>query len=122
MSLGSGKGILAELDDAGIVNFKINTSGTTTPGHSLFSQMMSHFGSQVKGIRGTWVSPAKGAANKNLGRVNELTAQGMPLEEAVRSAWTAEQAARHGFTKIKVGPGTTGTAGNYTCVEVIITP
>lgn len=69
-----------------------------------------------------WVNTAKDAANKNLGAVNKLTAEGMSLENAVRKAWTAEQAARHGFTKIKIGPATSGTAGNYTCIEVIITP
>ncbi len=119
--LGGGKGILAEIDDAGIVSFKINTVGTDTPGHSLFSQMLSHFGNQVKGIRGVWVNTAVDASNKNLGLVNKLTAQGMSLEEAVRKAWTAEQAARHGFTKIQIGSATTGTPGNYSCVEVIFT-
>jgi hypothetical protein len=84
--------------------------------------MMNHFGNQIKGIRGMWVNTARNAANKNLGEIKILTAQGMSLEEAVKKHGKAVQCARHGFTKIKIGPATSGTAGNYTCVEVIITP
>lgn len=59
-------------------------------------------------------------ANKNLGIVNKLTAQGIPLEKAVMQTWTANQATKYGFTKLRILlQQVKGTPGNYTKVEVL---
>jgi hypothetical protein len=76
-NLGPGKGIYATIDENGMVEFKINTEGMKTRGTDLFKKMMEHFGSRVEGVWGMWPT------GTNLIKVNELTAQGMPLHEAV---------------------------------------
>jgi hypothetical protein len=43
-----GKGIVANLDKNGYVEFKINTEGSGIRGTDLFKQMMEHFGSNAK--------------------------------------------------------------------------
>ena len=63
---------------------------------------MAHFGPRVERVSGHWVSQSPDANNKNLGTVNRLTAEGMPLAQAVMQAWTAQQAARHGFTHLNL--------------------
>jgi hypothetical protein len=113
-------GILSEIDEAGIVSFKINAEGSPVRGTDMFKQMMEHYGSEVKGIRGFWVSRANSPTNKNLGKVNQLTGQGMSLEDAVRQAWTANRAKDFGFTNIRIVDHR-GTAGNYEMIEVVFT-
>ena len=46
--------------------------------------MMEHYGGNVKGVRGNWMSLEEGSTNKNLGVINKLTSQGVSLEQAVR--------------------------------------
>jgi hypothetical protein len=76
--------------------------------------MMEHFGSNVRGIWGKWVSGA------NLDTVNRLTAQGLPLEEAVTRAWTANRARDLGFDRATIVKAE-GEPGAYTNVEVTFT-
>jgi hypothetical protein len=82
--------------------------------------MMEHFGKDVKGVRGSWRNREDAANNLNLGTVNKLTAGGMPLEEAVKGAWTAKQAAKYGFTKATI-EAVEGTPGHYTTIHVLFT-
>ena len=81
---------------------------------------MDHFGDNAKGFLGVWVNKEKAANNKNLGAINKLTAQGMPLEEAVHHAWSAKQLVPYKMTKaeIKIADG---TPGNYTRLYVLFT-
>ena len=108
------KGILASLDDEGFVEFKINVQGSGLRGTDLFKRMMEHFGTNVRGIWGKWV---KGT---NLEIVNRLTAQGLPLEEAVTRAWTANRARDFGFGTATVTRAE-GQPGAYTNIEVRFT-
>jgi hypothetical protein len=49
-----------------------------------------------------------------------VTAQGVPIEEAIQQAWTAKRAAELGFTNARI-LSTTGSPGNYTNIQVIFT-
>ena len=109
------KGILGNLDKDGIVEFKINTEGSGIRGTDLFKQMMEHFGGHAKGVKGKWVS------GTNLDKVNELTANGVPLEVAITKTWTANRARDAGFGNATLVKPATGLPGAYTDIEVVFT-
>ena len=113
-------GIMSELTDGGIIEFKINAVDSPVSGSELFSKMMSHYGDNVNGIRGVWVSTDLTKANKNLGMVNKLTSQGVSLEQAVTKAWTAEKAVEYGFTNVVIETAK-GVPGNYSKLHVLFT-
>jgi hypothetical protein len=107
-SLGPGKGIYATIDRDGMIEFKINTEGAHIRGTDLFNKIMQHFEDRVAGVWGMWPTGA------NLNRVNELTAQGIPLEVAVTRTWSANRARAFGFNKAFVIGEPVGTPGAYT--------
>ncbi len=110
----AGKGILGYLDENGTVTFAIEAGqGSPIRGTELFDNMMRFFGADAKAIRGVWRS------GTNLDKVNELTAQGMPLEEAVQRAWTVTRARRLGFNKVAVVLQE-GQPGQYAKIDVLI--
>lgn len=110
----AGKGILGYLDENGTVTFAIEAGeGSPIRGTELFDNMMLYFGDEAKAIRGVW------RAGTNLDKVNELTAQGMPLEEAVQQTWTVTRARRLGFDKVTLALQE-GQPGRYAKIDVII--
>lgn len=110
----AGKGILGYLGEEGTVTFAIAAGeGSPIRGTELFDNMMRFFGGEAKVIRGVWRS------GTNLDKVNELTAQGMHLEEAVHYAWTVTRAKRLGFNKVSVVLQE-GEPGRYTKIDVRI--
>lgn len=113
-------GIWSEMDSDGYITFKVNAEDSPISGSDFFRRMMEHHGSEVTGIRGVWVSKSLKKSNKNLGFVNKLTAAGISLEDAVKQAWTAKQAALFGFHKIQIVK-VIGSPGNYSMIEVLIT-
>ena len=112
VDLGPGRGIYGTIDEDGMVAFKINTESTGVRGTDLFNGMMQHFGDKVQGVWGMW---PKGT---NLNKVNELTVQGVPLEEAVTRTWTANRTRAFGFGKAIIWEEPIGTPGAYTKVLV----
>ena len=108
------KGIIARLDEEGLVDFKINTEGSGVRGTDVFKRMMQHFGDKPNGVWGKWVR------GTNLDKVNQLTAQGVPLEEAVTHAWTANRARDFGFGKASIIKAE-GSPGVYTNIELKFT-
>jgi hypothetical protein len=52
--------------------------------------------------------------------VNQLTAQGTRIEDAVRQTWTARRAAELGFTN-PINLNATGSPGNYKKIDIIFT-
>lgn len=109
----AGKGILGYLDEDGVVTFAIEAGeGSPIRGTELFNNMMRYFG-EVKAIRGVWCS------GMNLAKVNELTAKGVLLEEAVKEAWTVTRARKLDFNKVTVVLQE-GCPGEYTRVDVLI--
>ena len=111
-SLGPGKGIYATIDEDGFVEFKINTEGTGVRGTEVFQRMMRAFGDRVRGVWGMWPTGI------NLETVNELTAQGLPLPEAVTRTWTANCARDFGFGTAIIHEEPMGIPGAYTKVVV----
>lgn len=111
-SLGPGKGIYGTISEDGFVEFKINTEGTGVRGTDLFNRMMMVFEGRVRGIWGMW---PKGT---NLNTVNELTAHGIALAEAVTRTWTAHRARDFGFGKAIIHGEPLGAPGAYTRVVV----
>jgi hypothetical protein len=111
-SLGPGKGIYATIGEDGFVEFKIHTEGTDVRGTDLFNRMMRAFGGRVRGIWGMWPT------GTNFDQVNELTAQGIPLAEAVTRTWTAHRARDFGFGKAVIRGEPLGIPGAYTRVVV----
>jgi hypothetical protein len=110
----AGKGILGYLDENGTVTFAIEAGqGSPIRGTELFDNMMRSFGADAQAIRGVW------RAGTNLDKVNELTAQGMSLEEAVQHAWTVTRARRLGFSKTAVVLQE-GQPGQYAAIDVWI--
>lgn len=110
----AGKGIVGYLDENGTVTFAIVAGeGSPIRGTELFNNMMRYFGDDAKAIRGVW------RAGTNLDKVNELTAKGIPLEEAVQQSWTVTRARRLGFNKVTVALQV-GQPGQYVKIDVSI--
>ncbi|MBK6689457.1 MAG: hypothetical protein IPG45_33635 [Deltaproteobacteria bacterium] len=98
-----GGGVLGSVDTDGVLTFAIER-GKSVSGSELFSGMMESIGSRVTSIQGNWTY------GTNLARVNELTASGVPLSQAVQQTWTAGRAKAFGFGQAAVevaegGPG-----------------
>jgi hypothetical protein len=98
------KGIYGDLNTEDMIEFFIEAGPQANPrGNVLFKEMIDHFGDTAKGVVGSWTY------GDNLAAFNQLTAQGLSLEEAATKTWTGTQAARNGFTKVEVtAEGTPG--------------
>src|SRR5689334_8285211 len=94
--------------------------GCPIRGTEMFDLMMRCFGERVRGIRGVWRRGFGGRPSVNLHKVNELTAQGVALTEAITHAWTVTRAQRWGFTKVTLLGQPEGLPGTYTKIDVLI--
>ncbi len=104
------KGIYAAPNNRGIIEFVVEAGPQASPrGHVLFEAMIQRFGTNARGVMGCWTY------GNNLARFNQLTAQGMPLEQAAAATWTGSQAIRLGFTTVVVVTAQ-GMPGAYTKV------
>ena len=82
-------------------------------GGELFSNIMNHFGDNVKAIRGSWTY------GSNLSKVNELTSKGVSLEEAISKTYTVHMSKKYGFSKITIEK-VIGSPGKYKKIQVLI--
>lgn len=115
-----GKGILGTLDDEGVVTFAIVAgAGSSIRGTTYFNAMVDYFGEEAREVLGVWLKPHPDRESTNIDKVNELTARGVPLEEAVLYAWTVTRARKRGFTDVRVITAL-GGPGAYTRLEVAI--
>lgn len=71
-------------------------TGSPISGAKMFDHVMEHFGDRVKSIQGYWVY------GDNLAAFNKAVREGQSLGSAARGTWTARQAARYGFDRVKV--------------------
>lgn len=110
--------IYGELDVFGTVTFAVYAAADSPiRGTELFLRMMNAFGDDAKAIEGVW---RKGSLPSiNIDKVNELTGQGVSLEDAVLHAWTVTRARKLGFTKVSVAHQQ-GSPGNYRKIDVLI--
>jgi hypothetical protein len=116
-----GKAILAYLDEAGVITFAIQAGeGSSIRGTEMFNRMMQHFGTNVRAIQGVWLKSSTGHPSTNIDKVNELTAAGMTLEEAVTHTWTATRANKWGFHKVNLLRPPEGAPGAFTKINVLI--
>jgi hypothetical protein len=113
-----GGGITGDLDKEGFVEYAIKAKGTGVRGTDLFNRMMAYFGKNAKGIWGKWVASAE--ESSNLEKVNELTANGVQIEEAITQTWAANRARDAGFGTANLIKAE-GSAGAYTNIEVKFT-
>ncbi len=117
-----GNGIVAELDDFGVLSFVVKAdAGSSVRGTEMFNRMMSFFGDEVRIIHGVWrKNPTTGDPSINIDKVNELTAQGVSLTDAILKAWTVTRAAKWSFTKTRVVRTPVGMLGGFTELDIFI--
>jgi hypothetical protein len=115
------QGIVATLDENGIITFVVLAGeGSPIRGTEMFDLMMRAFGEQVRGIRGVWRRGFEGRPSINLDKVNELTAEGIVLTEAIKKTWTATRAERWGFSRVTIQGDPEGTPGDYNKIDVVM--
>jgi hypothetical protein len=115
------KGIIAELDEGGVLTFAIEAGpGSSIRGTEMFNRMMDCFGEDVRVIQAVWRKNPQGLPSTNIDKVNELTAAGMALLEAVHHAWTVTRAVKRGFRKVSLIGAPDGVPGAYTKMDVQI--
>ena len=85
----------------------------------MFDLMMRAFGSRVRAVLGVWRRGFQGSPSLNLDRVNERTATGVSLRDAVEQTWTFTRAARWGYTRV-ARVDSEGTQGQYTKIDVLL--
>jgi len=116
-----GKGIVAELDDQGVVTFAIEAGpSSSVRGTDMFNRMMQFFGADAVAIRGVWRRSPSGKESTNIDKVNELTGKGMPLADAIQQPWTVTRARKLGFAKVQLLGQPVGQAGAYDAIDVLI--
>lgn len=86
----------------------------------MFNRMMRDFGVDVRAIHGVWRKSPSGRPSTNIDKVNELTASGMALMDAIQHAWTVTRARKLGFTQVCVIGQPEGSADAYTKIDVLI--
>jgi hypothetical protein len=116
-----GKGIFGELDANGIVTFVVEAGpGSSVRGTELFNRMILHFGNAAVAIHGVWRKGRLGLPSTNIDKVNELTSNAVPLEDALQHAWTVTRAKKLGFTRVQLLGQPVGTPGAYLEIDVLI--
>ena len=116
-----GKGILGSMNEIGVVTFFIS-AGEDSPvrGTEMFNRMMADFGEEARAIQGQWIRSRTGEPSTNIDKVNELTAAGMKLEEAIQRAWTVTRARKLGFVNVRLLGNPVGAPGAYDLIQVLI--
>jgi hypothetical protein len=116
------KGIIAHLDQNGIVTFAVSAGPESSlRGTEMFNRMVDAFSDEISAIQGVWVKGPQGDPSINIDKVNELTAQGVPLEKAVLEAWTVTRARKRGFATVVILSAKQESGGSYSKIEVLIT-
>ena len=111
--------IFGEVDDDGVLTFAIRVAEVSPiRGWEMFRRMMLAFGDEVKCIEAVWRKNLE--PSTNIDRVNELTATGMTLDDAIQQAWTVRQARIAGFSNASVVGMPEGTSGAFTKIDVLI--
>jgi len=95
-----GQGLMAHLDNDGVLNLYIVAGEGTPRGGAMFHEAMQAFGTNVKAVRGTWIGG--GGLSSNFDSFKSALAAGKPPEEAAFSTFTGTMAKRYGFTKATI--------------------
>jgi hypothetical protein len=113
-------GIMGSVDESGVLTFVIYaTAESPIRGTELFDLMLRAFGGRVRVVQGVWRPGFQGSPSVNLDKINERTAAGASLMDAVQETWTFTRAARWGFTRVTL-IAVDGTPGNYAKIDVLL--
>ncbi len=115
----SGFGIVAGIDDAGLVSIAVKKGPGTPSGGEMFNAALAHFGDKVKGVKAYWQNG--GELSDNLNSFNKAVRSGeyASLEEAaLRGTFTGKMSSKSGFTNVEIIE-LRGMPGEYTEVGVI---
>ncbi|MEU0393400.1 RICIN domain-containing protein [Streptomyces sp. NPDC006208] len=115
----SGFGMVAGINDAGLVSMAVKKGPGTRSGGEMFNSAIAHFGDKVKGVKAYWQNG--GELSDNLNDFNKAVRSGeyASLEEAaLRGTFTGHMSAKHGFTNVEIIE-LRGMPGEYTEVGVI---
>ncbi|MEV5887571.1 RICIN domain-containing protein [Streptomyces sp. NPDC052020] len=112
----SGRGIVADMDDNGLVSFVINAGADTPRGGEMFNAALAHFGDEVKGVKAYWQDG--GALSDNLNSFNAAVQGGASLKEAALATFTGKMSSRAGFSTVEITE-LRGMPGAYTNVGAI---
>ncbi|MEU0741177.1 ALF repeat-containing protein, partial [Streptomyces sp. NPDC006134] len=109
-----GDGMIMAAARDGVLDIAVERNDSTTKGYQMFDDVMAHFGAEnLRRIESKWVP----AMPTNLNEFNKLIRGGKSLEEAAAATFTGRNAARYGFTKIRIVEAE-GEPGHYTNVRV----
>lgn len=109
--MADGAGIIGTIQENGVVRFVVTAGeGSSVRGTELFNRMMADFGEEARAIEGVWRKGSLNLPSTNIDKVNEMTALGVPIEEAIRHTWTVTRAFKLEFTKARVLGNPRGTA------------
>ena len=113
-----------QLDSTGVLTFEVRAvNNPVKSGSELFDEMwagISASGKPINAIKGEWYTDTAGMFTANIDRVNELTAQGRTLEDAISETWTAKRAFDKGYTQVQILKKV-GQPGHYTELEPLFT-
>ncbi|KOX32477.1 hypothetical protein ADL06_10480 [Streptomyces sp. NRRL F-6491] len=115
----NGLGIVAGINDAGLVSMAVKVGPGTPSGGEMFNAALAHFGDKVKGVKAYWQNG--GELSDNLNSFNKAVRSGeyASLEEAaLRGTFTGKMSSKSGFTKVEIIE-LRGMPGEYTEVGVI---
>ncbi|MFD3511059.1 hypothetical protein [Nocardia sp. NPDC058666] len=108
--------LMSTLDRNGSLQFAIANNpaaGSPLRGRELFDEMMEHFGDRVKSVQGNWFY------GDNLAAFNRAIENGATESQAAKASWTAAQAARYGFTRVRLVDSQLSLDGAYMSVNVL---
>ncbi|MFF5784564.1 ricin-type beta-trefoil lectin domain protein [Streptomyces sp. NPDC012693] len=115
----SGFGIVAGIDEAGLVSIAVKKGPGTPSGGEMFNAALAHFGDKVKGVKAYWQNG--GELSDNLNSFNKAVKSGEygSLEEAaLKGTFTGKMSSKSGFTNVEIIE-LRGMPGDYTEVGVI---
>jgi hypothetical protein len=94
-------GVLADLDQDGMLNLYIKAKPGVTPrGSEMFNDALNAFGPNVRGVRGTWLGG--GDIADNFDSFKGLLSSGLSPEQAALGTFTGKMASRAGFSNVRV--------------------
>jgi hypothetical protein len=111
---GGSHGVIAEVDEQGVLNLAIERGADTPSGSEMFDEAMQAVGEHVRAIRGTWGSSMPDNLNSFNGAINS----GMDPEQAAFETFTGKMAARYGFTQATV-ENLVGEPGAYRYTQIL---
>lgn len=85
-----------------------------------FREMMDHFGGSVKAIKCRWLPEA--GWTTNLDELNASLRQGKTLDNAIAQTWSARQAIKAGFTKMRILNSEKTTQGEFRRLIILFEP